>query len=862
MKTNALKLIVIIACFIQALPIRAQAQKLKVKPADYNKWGTLSVSGLSPDGLWASYRMEYENGRDTLFLRKAGDTKTIAFPSVKMGVFSNNSAFFAYRTQSDSLCIYNLHTSTMIRYSAIKHFEFSQKGNYFAAQQTDGNGGNKLLLTDGYKTLREIPGVTAYTISDNGLLACSIKDGVIVADPKKGFEGDLILNTPIKIIKKMVWSDDSNILAFLGQAGTAPGETGPGKQLYHYNLKLKKLNLIHGRLNALTGKEISEDVQTPIILSADGQKVFFYTSDSMSTEKSAATLPEIWDSGTKLVYPAQQLYDTTYSKSKITVWYPDTGRIIPLATDEFPLATLTSDRNYALIYSHLTHEPQYKMVSDVDYYLVDVATGKPALFLKNQAATPYSIGSSPKGQYIHYFRMGHWWIYDTTSGEHINVTSGLGRSFVNSDFDEPGVANGYKCPGWTSGDEYIILYDRYDVWLVAPDGRSHLKITNGKESKVTYRICDYLYSNGKSQGSADFVKRHFDISKGFYIHATGFDKSSGYYFWQQATGTKAITYGAKKRGKLQKASEANACLYTEEDFETPPSLQFARPFKTPPVQLYQSNPHYTKYVSGASELVSYKNNKGDTLQGILYYPAGYQKGKKYPMVVYIYSNLSQNLHEYYNPVRGHQIGFQPVNYINDGYAVLMPDIRYEVGSPGKSIVDCVEAAVKYVIERGVADKDRVGLIGHSYGGYETCYLISQSKLFSAAVAGAAVTDVISSYLSMNTDTGDKMDWRFESQQYRLGISPFENLKLYLDHSTVMHAAKITTPLLIWAGKDDMVVDPKQGLELHLALRRLGKKNLFLVYPGQGHILTDKQAKIDLTERVKKWFDHFLKEPEI
>ncbi|WP_116787825.1 alpha/beta hydrolase family protein [Flavobacterium psychrotrophum] len=859
MKAYSIKLIVIIALLIQVLPVASQIQSSKVKPEDYHKWGTLSVGTLSPDGKWASYRMEYEQDKDTLFIKRVQDLYTRAFVSVKTGAFSPDSSFFICHMQNDSLYVYNLNTFEIKKYGAISRFEFSKKGNYIVLLRRNQEGNNTLLVSNGSYILKEIPNVTDYSISNNGLLAWYNKNNFIITNPLKGFEEEEILKGPFRVIKKIIWSDNNGSMAFLAQRSAE--NTGSENCLYYYNRKSKSLKTIQGGFSTLEGHTITHDMQTPVILSEDGKQVFFYSSSIQAKPNKPDEIPEVWDSSTKLVYPAGRIYGDTLSKSKLTVWYPKNNVINILATDEFPIATLTSDRKYALIFSHLTHEPQYKMVSDVDYQLVEVATGKSSPFLKEQPTTPYSIGCSPNGRYIHYFKNQHWWVYDIQNNNHTNITFTLKTSFCNNDFDEPGIAEGYKCPGWINDNKYLILYDHYDIWLVTADGKHHHKITNGRENKITYRICDYLYGNGKSQGSADFVKRNFDVSKGFYIEAKGYDKSSGYFFWKKTTGLTKITYDAKKTGFLQRALQADSCLYIDEDFKTPPSLQFACPEKPFPKKLFQSNPHYLNYLWGDNELLSYTNKNGDTLQGILYYPAGYQKDKKYPMVVYIYSKLSQNLHEYYNPVSGHPIGFQPVNYINDGYLVLMPDIKYEVGAPGKSIVDCVEAAVNYVTDKGVADKNRIGIIGHSYGGYETCYLISQSKLFAAAVAGAAVTDVISSYLSVNSDTGDKMDWRFESQQYRLGVSPFEDLQLYLEHSTVLNATKINTPLLSWAGKDDISVDHEQGIELHLALRRLGKRNVFLVYPKQGHILTDTNAKTDLSNRTKKWFDHYLKDTD-
>jgi len=272
----------------------------------------------------------------------------------------------------------------------------------------------------------------------------------------------------------------------------------------------------------------------------------------------------------------------------------------------------------------------------------------------------------------------------------------------------------------------------------------------------------------------------------------------------------------------------------------------------------QSNPHAVKYEWSTSKMIRYKNTNGEQLQGALFYPAGFEPGRRYPMVVYIYSRLSSLVYDYNNPTMYNVAGFAHSNYTADGYFVFFPDIRYKVGEPGKSILDCVTAGIEATKAMGIIDEKKIGIIGHSYGGYETCHLLTRTPMFAAAVAGASVTDMVSSYFSINTSNGVKMDWRYESQQYRMGSTPFDNLDGYLENSTVTNAASITTPLLSWAGKEDMSVDWKQSVALHLALRRLGKRNIFLAYPNEGHILNRPAAQFDLTVRIKNWFDHYLK----
>lgn len=850
------KLIVIVAICLMYNNAWSQMEKLKVLPEDFKKWSTLSGEAISPDGLWTTYMLRYENKIDTIFVQNNKTLKKYFFANATKVEFSPDSKSVVIQTKDNTFSIQDLRKESSLKINDVARFEFSEIGNYLVVLQNLGSKKRLLMYNDKSQIIYTIPDTNDFKISNDGKLAVYTPLGITIYTNQKKTEERMILQDSIHKIKKMVWSKSGNVLTFLQEEKSIQANS-PNHKIYSYNWSTNTLSCLDNKNEKLKTFIISAAMQTPIILSTDGSQVFFYYTATVVKEPQN-DIVEVWDAETKLVYPAQKLFGDSRSIPKIAVWYSDSGLVNLLATDEFPMSILTSDKKYVLNYSHLTNEPQYEIVSVVDYHLTEVKTGKTKVLLSKQTTAPYTIGSSPSGRYINYFRDGNWWIYDITEEIHTNITSNLDVSFDNVDFDEPGRSNGYKCPGWSSDNKYIIVYDKYDIWLISPEGKTQQRITKGRENNISYRICDYLYLSEKTQGSADFVKRNFNISEGIVLTATGQDMATGYFLWNDKNKLKKIVYGEAKFSRLKKANLADKYIFLEEDFHTPPVLNYIEDGRTKTIKLFQTNSHFKNYQWGTSKLITYKNRKGDDLQSALFYPAGYQPGKKYPMIVYIYSKLSQNLHEYNNPTMYQPIGFPPSNYTVDGYLVLMPDIKYTVGTPGESILDCVESAVNAVKAMGIVETDHIGLIGHSYGGYETCLLLTQTSTFAAAVAGASVTNMLSSYLSINTVTAAKMDWRYESQQYRMASTPFENLDGYIKNSAVTNASKITTPLLSWSGKDDTSVDWRQSIELHLALRRLQKRNVFLAYKNQGHILTDEVAQFDLTARIKDWFNYYLK----
>jgi dipeptidyl aminopeptidase/acylaminoacyl peptidase len=197
-------------------------------------------------------------------------------------------------------------------------------------------------------------------------------------------------------------------------------------------------------------------------------------------------------------------------------------------------------------------------------------------------------------------------------------------------------------------------------------------------------------------------------------------------------------------------------------------------------------------------------------------------------------------------------------YASDGYLVLQPDVVYEAGRPGSSALDCVTAAVKKVVELGYADPERIGLQGHSWGGYQSSFIVTQTDLFAAVVTGAPVTNLTSFYNELYKSSGNVQQGIVERGQVRMGTTPFEDYDLYMSQSPVHQAHKITTPFLILHGTEDGSVDWHQGLEYFNAARRLGKNVILLSYPGEGHHLGRKENQIDFQIRMKQYFDHYLK----
>jgi dipeptidyl aminopeptidase/acylaminoacyl peptidase len=237
-------------------------------------------------------------------------------------------------------------------------------------------------------------------------------------------------------------------------------------------------------------------------------------------------------------------------------------------------------------------------------------------------------------------------------------------------------------------------------------------------------------------------------------------------------------------------------------------------------------------------------------------PANYEPGKKYPLLVTIYEKRSQNKNNFVSPSETRAP--DPTLYTNRGYAVLDPDIVYRVNDPGMSAVWAVIPAVKAAIATGVVDAERVGLWGHSWGGYQTAFLVTQTDIFAAAVAGAPLTDMVSMYSSVYWNTGGTNQAIFESSQGRFRGNFIDNYAAYIRNSPAFHANKVTTPLMILHNDKDGAVDFNQGITYFNTLRQLGKQVILLEYVGENHGLARPVNQRDYAVRMAEWFDHHLK----
>jgi dipeptidyl aminopeptidase/acylaminoacyl peptidase len=308
---------------------------------------------------------------------------------------------------------------------------------------------------------------------------------------------------------------------------------------------------------------------------------------------------------------------------------------------------------------------------------------------------------------------------------------------------------------------------------------------------------------------------------------------------------------------IAKVKNADKVLFSKQSFIQYPDVLYSGMDFSKPIQVSDANPQQQNYYWGSVELVHWTSYNGIPLEGLLYKPENFDATKKYPVIVYFYERYADQLNSHWIPSPSRSI-INPAIYCSNGYVVFMPDIRYKSGYPGPSAYDCVVSGSEYIKTFGFVDKDNIGIQGQSWGGYQVAYLVTQTNIYKAAMAGAAVTNMTSAYGGIRWESGMSRMFQYEESQSRIGATLWEKPELYMQNSPLFYADKVTTPLLMMNNDNDGAVPWYQGIEFFSALRRLDKPVWMLNYNNDAHNLEKWPNRIDLSIRMKQFFDHYLK----
>ncbi|MDQ6758229.1 MAG: prolyl oligopeptidase family serine peptidase, partial [Acidobacteriota bacterium] len=669
---------------------------------------------------------------------------------------------------------------------------------------------------------------------------------------------------------KLALDDKQDELAFFSDRDDATARRPPVK-LYLWKRDDKAATELVSSETPGFQKDLALSAASTISFSKDGKRVFFGCAPKPAAAPEREATPaadrpsvDLWHWKDDYIQPMQKVRaQSDRTRSFRAVYNLPEKKLVQLADKTMPEITPSDDGRYSLG----GDDREYRRMVEyderyVDSYLVDNLTGVRKLAARKHLGR---VTWSPDGKYALFFNGKDWITLSVPDSKTTNLTGNLPVKFWTEEHDSPGSPGSYGSAGWTKDSKHVLLYDHFDIWQIAPDGSAAKNATAGfgRTEHLMFRYArldaDAQPARGGRQAGEGPAVHTIDTSKPILLRAEHSETHDSGFFdlaLNASAPPRRLIMGPKNFSVPQKARNADVLVLTESSFNEVPDLQITNSTFQELRKVSDADPQKANFLWGTAELVHFRNTDGVPLSGTLYKPENFDPKKKYPLLVYIYERLSQGVNAFIEPRPSHNINV--TYYVSNGYLVLEPDIAYKIGYPGQSALNCVLPAVQSVVDRGFVDENAIGIQGHSWGGYQIAYMITQTNRFRAVAAGAPVANMTSAYDAIRWGPGLPRQFQYERTQSRIGGTLWQYPMRYIENSPVFMADRVKTPLMMIHNDADDAVPWYQGIEYYLALRRLGKEVYLFTYNGEPHGLRRRPNQKDYTVRLQQYFDYYLK----
>ncbi len=679
------------------------------------------------------------------------------------------------------------------------------------------------------------------------------RNGAFAVVPQTNAEPIAVLSGPGKYTK-FTWDETQRQLAFISDKDDSSAKQ-PRFKVYHWSLGARNAEEIVSEKTPGYRSDYVVSEKGSLAFSFDGSRLFVSSAPRPQPEpESADAVPDeekvtadLWHWKDDYIQAQQKVrLIADRDRSYRGVWHIADKKFVQLADPKMASFNPSFDGRWALG----SDDREYRIRSSYDpgfsdTYLINTVDGTSKLLRKG---SQWGASWSPNARYVVYFDGKDWNSVSVPDGKVRNLTASLKTKFTREDHDSPSAAPSYGTAGWTKDDKDILIYDKFDIWQVAADGSGARMLTGGigRRDKVEIRYV-------RTDPDERFVSPGQSMLLRGESHET---RESGFYRVKLDGTPERLLFAGKNFSTPQKARDADRYVFSASKFDEYPDLWTTGGDLSSPRKLSDAGAQMAPFKWGTSELIRYKSEDGIPLKGVLIKPADFDPKKKYPMVVYLYETLSDTVHDFRNPGPGQNVN--PSVYASDGYVIFLPDIVYKVGYPGKSAMKCIMPGVEALVKMGFVDEKAIGIQGHSWGGYQIAYMITQTNKFRAAAPGALVANMFSAYNGIRWGTGLPRQFQYERTQSRIGSTPWDATEKFMENSPLFYIKNVQTPVLMLHNDNDDAVPWYQGIEFYLSLRRLNKEVYFFNYNGEPHGLRKRQNQRDYARRMKEFFDHYLK----
>ena len=891
------------------------AQKKVIDPSVYNDWKKNENQIVSNNGNYVAYEINPHRGDGYLYVYNVKTEKLDSFPRGKEAKFSFENDYLAFKITpgfdtlrncelnkvdkkkwpKDTLGVYLFSKDTLIKYPLLKSFTVGTENNWLSyvvdenelknkeqgtksrdrkickkskkkeekpAYKSDGKVLTVINPTSG-KTY-QYKDVTDHAISESGkqlaftehrkektdsvqLVTVDLENGEVTpAGPKH------------TAVKSLTFNKTGELLAFHGSLDTNKVKLF---NLQLYNTRTHQLSLLADTTLTVipSGDAVSENRKP--LFTKDDQILFFGVAERPEPEKKDTLLEsekvelDIWHYKDNRLQ-SQQLVELKRDQKKTDLYavYLLDRSILKIADDT--LRTTVSE-DLESNYLHATSNEQYAYLSQwetavpEDHYRISVTTGSIELIKKGVI---FDGKLSPSGTFFSYFdaKNGQYYLLDLNSKKENCVTCSVKKVNWQADINGmPMIADPYGVIGYTRGEKNMLIRSEYDIWTYSIGTGTLQSLTEQEGEKRKIRFEPKFWSS-------DSI--YVDLKN---MILTGFDETTkGTHLYDAIdhgdhTDLRPLMYTDHKVNFLIRSKNTETIVFRKMSLADYPEVRITRDLFAKDKVISRTNPQQSDYNWATVELVKWKAYDGTPLEGLLYKPENFDPSKKYPLMVYYYELHSDDMHNHSAPKPTASIIY-PTEYASAGYLVFIPDIRYKPGYPAKGAFNCIMSGTDHILKLVPAiDSTRMGLQGQSWGGYQTAMLITMTNRYKAAMAGAPVSNMFSAYGGIRWGSGMNRQFQYERSQSRIGKTIWEAPELYLENSPLFHLPKVQTPLLIMANDKDGAVPWYQGIELFTGMKRLGKPCWMFNYNGDDHNLMENANRMDLSIRMRQFFDHYL-----
>ena len=882
----------ILLFFMVFLCMKTSAQKKELDHTVYDSWQSIRETSFHPQGKYIVYAIVPQEGDGTFIIRNVKTGNELSIARATQAVFTENGEYLVAKIKpsfaetrkakidkkkadempKDSLVIVELATNTIQKIPSVKSFQLAEHGNDMIVYLKDKKGdinkeGSDLVMRD-LSSAKEktFSNISQYLIHPKAM-------GVVMYQVKtKQKESQILLatiaDTNTKILTKQVytatnfiWDEEGKQLAYLVEKDSADKALQKNYYLAYYTPSLETAISIFDKSNKTIPTNYTIGGDRKMKFSKSGNKLEFGVQPILPIKDTS--LPDfdrvsvdIWHYNDPIIQPAQlKALESTLKSTELVFLNTQNKNTIYLGKIKDRDLMTTAEGDGAIVYATIDSSyllaSQWQGFSLKDIYAIATNDGQRKLIQKEWKGNLMS--ASYDGNALLYYDepQKKYFAYNATTGKTIQIAKDIKTSLFDEENDLPDDPNAYGIAKWMDNNQEVLMYDRYDIWLVDVNGiKASKKLTNGRMNKIISR---FIETDAERKTLA---KNAILLIKGY----SEVDKSELISTLNLADGAfNLINQVPMHFTTIVGASHSNDIAVMQEDEVKSPNLYLytLAATKQNPTSIATINTQQANYNWMSSQIVKWKAYTGKMAEGVLYLPENFDAKKKYPMIVYFYERSNQTLHNYLAPAPTPSRLNIPF-FASRGYIVFVPDIWYTRGYPGQSAYDYILSGTRAMIQKGFVDSTKVGLQGQSWGGYQIAYLITKTNLYAAAWAGAPVVNMTSAYSGIRWGPGISRQFQYEKSQTRLGASLWERPDLYIKNSPLFSLPNIKTPLVIMSNDADDAVPWYQGIEMYSDMKRLNKKVWLLVYNNEAHNLVERKNRKDIQIREQQFFDTYLK----